>query len=54
MVITILEKNANYENHKNIDLRKKLIECKHVPLITEIKFASPSKGTILDQNEYRN
>ena len=44
-----LEKNANFENHKNIDLRKKLIECKHVPLITEIKFASPSKGTILDQ-----
>jgi len=44
-----LEKNANFENHKNIDLRKKLVECKHVPLITEIKFASPSKGTILDQ-----
>jgi indole-3-glycerol phosphate synthase len=44
-----LEKNTNFENHKNIDLRKKLIECKHVPLITEIKFASPSKGTILDQ-----
>jgi len=45
------EKNANYENHNNIDMRKKLMECNHVPLITEIKFASPSKGTILDQND---
>jgi indole-3-glycerol phosphate synthase len=48
-----LEKNANFENHKNIDLRKKLVECKHVPLITEIKFASPSKGTILDQENIK-
>jgi indole-3-glycerol phosphate synthase len=48
-----LEKNANFENHKNIDLRKKLVECKHVPLITEIKFASPSKGTILDQKNIK-
>jgi len=48
-----LEKNANFENHKNIDLRKKLVECKHVPLITEIKFASPSKGTILGQKNIK-
>jgi len=48
-----LEKNANFENHKNIDLRKKLVECKHVPLITEIKFASPSKGIILDQENIK-
>ena len=48
-----LEKKPNFENHKNIDLRKKLVECKHVPLITEIKFASPSKGTILDQENIK-
>jgi indole-3-glycerol phosphate synthase len=48
-----LEKNADFENHKSIDLRKKLVECKHVPLITEIKFASPSKGTILDQENIK-
>ena len=48
-----LEKNTDFENHKSIDLRKKLVECEHVPLITEIKFASPSKGTILDQENIK-
>ena len=48
-----IENNANYESHQNIDLKKKLIECKHVPLITEIKFASPSKGTIIHKKDLK-
>jgi indole-3-glycerol phosphate synthase len=40
----------NFDNHSTIDLVKRLRNCKHVPLITELKFSSPSKGTILDIN----
>ncbi len=37
-----------FDNHTNINIKKNLINCNHVPLITELKFASPSKGTILN------
>jgi indole-3-glycerol phosphate synthase len=46
-----IRKDVSFENHKNIDLKKKLTECPHVPLITEIKFASPSHGSLLDIND---
>ncbi len=45
-----LKNDLNFENHTNINLNKNLKNCKHVPLITELKFASPSKGLILNNN----
>lgn len=48
-----IQKDVNFDNHTTIDLKKKLIECSHVPLITEIKFASPSHGTILNTNDVK-
>lgn len=43
-----IKNDFNFENHTNINLKKKLIECIHVPLITELKFASPSEGNLLN------
>jgi indole-3-glycerol phosphate synthase len=40
----------DFSHHGIIDLKKNLRNCIHVPLITEIKFSSPSKGTIQDAN----
>lgn len=48
-----VEKDINFGNHSKIDLKRKLIECPHVPLITEIKFASPSHGALLDKNNIK-
>ena len=31
--------------------KKIILTCNHVPIISEIKFASPSKGKILDQSK---
>ncbi|MBA3284613.1 MAG: indole-3-glycerol-phosphate synthase [Nitrosopumilus sp.] len=45
-----LKSDSNFNNHATIDLGKSLRNCKHVPLITEIKLSSPSKGTIMDSN----
>jgi indole-3-glycerol phosphate synthase len=45
-----IKSDADFNNHATIDLGKRLRDCKHVPLITELKFSSPSKGTILDIN----
>jgi indole-3-glycerol phosphate synthase len=46
-----LKKNDfNFENHANIDLKSNLMNCIHAPLITELKFASPSRGNLLDTN----
>ena len=42
--------DSNFNNHATIDLRKGLRNCNHAPLITEIKFSSPSNGKILDSN----
>jgi indole-3-glycerol phosphate synthase len=33
-------------SHDAIDLRKRIASCPHAPLITEIKFSSPSQGRI--------
>jgi indole-3-glycerol phosphate synthase len=45
-----IKSDSNFNNHATIDLGKSLRNCKHVPLITEIKFSSPSRGTIPDSN----
>lgn len=41
----------DYANHTVISLRKVILTCTHVPIISEIKFSSPSKGKILDQSK---
>jgi indole-3-glycerol phosphate synthase len=38
----------NLQAHDSISLKKGIVTCTHAPLITEIKFASPSKGRIID------
>jgi indole-3-glycerol phosphate synthase len=43
-----IKNEISFENHTKINLKKNLIDCFHVPLITELKFASPSKGTLVD------
>ena len=45
-----IKSGSNFNNHATIDLGKSLRNCKHVPLITEVKFSSPSKSTIMDSN----
>lgn len=37
----------DYSGHEPISMRKSILSCPHAPLITEIKFASPSKGRII-------
>jgi indole-3-glycerol phosphate synthase len=37
----------DYSGHEPVNLRKSILSCPHAPLITEIKFASPSKGKIV-------
>src|SRR6266487_1364339 len=45
--------NAKYDygGHEPISMRKSILSCPHAPLITEIKFASPSKGRIVDTSK---
>jgi indole-3-glycerol phosphate synthase len=43
--------NYHYDNHSVISLKKIILSCDHVPIISEIKFASPSKGRILDPSK---
>jgi indole-3-glycerol phosphate synthase len=38
----------NFGRHDSISIRKKILSCPHAPLIIEIKFASPSKGEIVN------
>jgi indole-3-glycerol phosphate synthase len=38
----------DYRGHEPISMRKSILSCQHAPLITEMKFASPSKGSIVD------
>ncbi len=44
--------NAKYDycSHEPISMRKSILSCPHAPLITEIKFASPSKGRIVAES----
>jgi indole-3-glycerol phosphate synthase len=37
--------------HDTISVRKAITLCAHAPLITEVKFSSPSKGRIRDKTE---
>jgi indole-3-glycerol phosphate synthase len=41
----------DYDSHSVISLKKIIMSCNHVPIISEIKFASPSKGRILDESK---
>jgi len=41
----------DYNSHSVISLKRIILTCNHVPIISEIKFASPSKGRILDQSK---
>lgn len=41
----------NFSTHSPINLRQRIISCAHAPLITEIKFSSPSKGQIVDESK---
>ena len=41
----------DYNSHSVISLKRIILSCNHVPIISEIKFASPSKGRILDQSK---
>jgi indole-3-glycerol phosphate synthase len=42
--------NIDYSNHTPISLKRKIKNCLHVPLLTEIKYASPSSGALLKKN----
>ena len=48
-----LKNVPNFNNHTSINLKQNIIHCTHVPLITELKFASPSKGSILDSSKIK-
>ena len=41
----------DYNSHSAISLKRIILTCDHVPIVSEIKFASPSKGRILDQSK---
>jgi len=38
----------DYSNHTYLSMRNSILHCKQNPLLTEIKFASPSRGTLVD------
>ncbi len=40
-----------YSNHTCLSMRNNILKCKQNPLITEIKYASPSSGTLVDYDE---
>jgi indole-3-glycerol phosphate synthase len=43
----------NYYTHKTISIKKKIQSSQVTPLITEIKYASPSKGILADSKMFR-
>ena len=45
--------DREYTNHTCISLRNNILKCKQNPLLTEIKYASPSNGTLVDDNEVK-
>ncbi len=45
--------DREYINHACLSMRNNILQCKQNPLITEIKYASPSRGTIVDYNEMK-
>jgi indole-3-glycerol phosphate synthase len=46
--------DIDYTSHTIISLKKQILACNHAPLVTEIKFSSPSKGTLLKRNGNAN
>jgi indole-3-glycerol phosphate synthase len=47
------KKEHNYYTHKTISIKKKIQSSPVTPLITEIKYGSPSKGTLADSEMFR-
>lgn len=47
------EEERDYLHHDPIDLRNRILECQNIPVITEIKYASPSKGVLADPNKVK-
>jgi indole-3-glycerol phosphate synthase len=43
--------DREYSNHTCLSMRNNILQCRQNPLITEIKFASPSRGTLADHEE---
>ena len=45
--------DREYSNHTCLSIRNSILQCNQNPLITEIKYASPSRGTLVDYNEMK-
>lgn len=43
--------DRDYDNHTCLSMRNNILHCQQAPLLTEIKYASPSKGTLVDNIE---
>lgn len=43
--------NYDFARHDSISMKNAILSCSHAPIITEIKFASPSRGQIIAQTE---
>lgn len=43
--------DRDYSNHTYLSMRNNIHRCKQNPLLTEIKYESPSKGTLVDYRE---
>lgn len=41
----------DYSSHTYLSMRNSILRCKQNPLLTEIKYASPSRGTLVDYRE---
>ena len=45
------ETKDSFSSHNAMSIKTAILSCAHVPLITEIKFASPSQGTIRNKTD---
>lgn len=43
--------DRDYDNHTCLSMRNNILHCHQAPLLTEIKYASPSRGTLVDNRE---
>jgi indole-3-glycerol phosphate synthase len=43
--------DRDYSSHTSLSMRNSTLRCKQNPLLTEIKYASPSRGTLVDYRE---
>ncbi|MDN5867577.1 MAG: indole-3-glycerol-phosphate synthase [Candidatus Nitrosocosmicus sp.] len=43
--------DRDYDNHTCLSIRNNILHCQQTPLLTEIKYASPSRGTLVDNKE---